>query len=60
LTLALNPGAIGAANEIADRVEGKSRQQIEVNDITHQLREKSDDELRRYLQFGSPGLFGAP
>jgi hypothetical protein len=43
------PGAVHAANEIADRVEGRSRQQIEVADFTADLRTRSDEELRFYL-----------
>ncbi len=35
---------------IFDRLEGRARQQIEVADVTRQLREKSDDELRFYLE----------
>ena len=45
-------GAVGAANEICDRAEGKASQRIEVSDITQQLRAKSDDELRFYLANG--------
>jgi hypothetical protein len=44
------PGAVQAANEIADRMEGRSCQSIEVADITREIREKSDEELRFYLQ----------
>jgi len=44
------PGAVHAASEIADRLEGRVRQQIEVADITAELRDKSDEELRFYLQ----------
>ncbi len=44
------PGAVHAANEIADRIEGRSRQSIEVADITGELRNKSDEELRFHLQ----------
>jgi hypothetical protein len=43
------PGAVHAANEIADRIEGRPRQSIEVSDITAELRTKSDEELRFYL-----------
>jgi hypothetical protein len=42
-------GAVHAAAEIADRLEGRSRQQIEVADITADLRNKSDEELQFYL-----------
>ena len=44
------PGAVTAMGEIADRVEGKARQEIAVADITRQLREKSDAELVFYLE----------
>jgi hypothetical protein len=54
-------GAVMAANEISDRAEGKPHQKIEVNDITEQLRAKSDDELRHYLKFGCwPGEHESP
>jgi hypothetical protein len=44
------PGAVHAASEIADRLEGRSRQSIEVSDITAELRNKSDEELRFHLE----------
>jgi hypothetical protein len=44
------PGAVHAVSEIADRLEGRSRQQIEVADITAELRNKSDEELRFHLE----------
>jgi uncharacterized protein DUF5681 len=44
------PGAVHAAAEIADRIEGRSRQSIEVADITAELRNKSDEELQFYLE----------
>ena len=43
------PSAVHAANEIADRIEGRSRQSIEVADITAEIRNKSDAELQFYL-----------
>jgi len=43
------PGAVHAANEIADRIEGRPRQSIEVADITAEIRNKSDEELEFYL-----------
>src|SRR5215831_12851980 len=43
------PGAVHAASEIADRLEGRSRQSIEVSDITAEIRNKSDAELQFYL-----------
>lgn len=44
------PGAVHAASEIADRLEGRSRQSIEFADITSDLRARSDDELRFHLE----------
>ena len=41
--------AVSAANEITDRIEGRSRQSIEVADITAEIRSKSDAELQFYL-----------
>ena len=35
---------------IFDRLEGRPSQQIEVADITRELREKTDEELRFYLE----------
>ena len=46
------PSAVSASNEIADRLEGRARQQIEVADVTQQLRDKSDYELQFYLDHG--------
>jgi hypothetical protein len=46
------PGAVAAMGEIADRVEGKARQEIAVADITLELREKSDSELMFHLDHG--------
>jgi len=46
------PGAVAAMGEIADRCEGKARQEIAVSDVTRQLREKSDEELKFYLEHG--------
>jgi len=37
------PGAVHAANEIADRIEGRPRQSIEVADITAEIRNKSEE-----------------
>ena len=40
-----------AAVEVSfDRLEGRARQQIEVADVTKELRQKSDDELRFHLE----------
>jgi hypothetical protein len=46
------PGAVTAANEICDRAEGKPSQRIELNDITAQLRGKSNAELQYHLDHG--------
>jgi hypothetical protein len=46
------PGAVHAASEIADRLEGRSRQQVEFADITAELRNKSDEELQFHLAHG--------
>jgi hypothetical protein len=43
-------GAVTAMGEIADRVEGKARQEIAVADITRELRAKSDAELMFHLE----------
>ncbi|MFY9644744.1 MAG: DUF5681 domain-containing protein [Terriglobales bacterium] len=42
--------AVTAMGEIANRVEGKARQEIAVSDITRELREKSDAELAFHLE----------
>jgi hypothetical protein len=43
------PSGVHAANEIADRIEGRARQSIEVSDITAELRSNQSEELRFYL-----------
>jgi hypothetical protein len=43
---------LAAVEAIFDRLEGRSRQHIRVADITHELRLKSDDELRFHLAHG--------
>jgi hypothetical protein len=45
-------GAIAAATEIADRVEGKVHQSLAIADVTRELQDKSDDELEFFLQYG--------
>lgn len=45
-------GAVTAANEICDRSEGKPSQRIELNNITAQLREKSNEDLQYHLDHG--------
>jgi Family of unknown function (DUF5681) len=44
------PGAVHAASEIADRLEGRSRQSMELADITADLRNRSDEELMFHLK----------
>lgn len=41
--------AVTAAAEIANRLEGRATQRLEVNDITADLASRSDDELRFHL-----------
>jgi uncharacterized protein DUF5681 len=41
--------AVTAATEIANRLEGRSTQRVELNDITADLANRSDDELRFHL-----------
>jgi hypothetical protein len=43
---------LAAVATIFDRLEGRARQQIEVADVTKELRDKSDDELRFHLEHG--------
>ena len=44
------PGAVTAANEIADRLEGRPTQQLDVKDVTADLRGRSDEELEFHLR----------
>ena len=44
------PNAVHAAVEIANRIEGKSRQSIEFSDISADLRSRSDGELLFHLE----------
>ena len=46
----LDKTRIMALSEIIDRCEGKAKQQLEVNDITAQLRERSDEDLMYYME----------
>ena len=39
-----------AVELIFDRLEGRARQMLEVADITREIREKSDEELKFYLE----------
>jgi hypothetical protein len=41
---------VPAVELIFDRLEGKAHQRLEVADITRELREKSDEELKFYLE----------
>ena len=43
---------LAAVEAIFDRLEGRARQQIEVNNITRELREKPDEELKCYIDNG--------
>jgi hypothetical protein len=40
---------LAAVEVIFNRLEGRSTQQIQVADVTKQLRDKTDDELRFHL-----------
>ena len=42
--------AVHAASEVADRIEGRSRQSIEVADVSADLRSRTDEELLFYVQ----------
>jgi hypothetical protein len=44
------PGAVHAASEIADRLEGRAPQHIAISDFAAELRTKSDEELDFRLQ----------
>jgi hypothetical protein len=44
------PSAVSAANEISDRIEGRSRQSIEFSDISADIRSRSDEELLFHVQ----------
>lgn len=46
------PGAVHAANEIADRIEGRPPQHIAISDFAAELQTKSDAELEFHLKFG--------
>lgn len=55
---ALNPDPeldrtrIQALSEIIDRAEGKPKQQLDVNDVTAELRQRSDEDLMYHLEHG--------
>jgi hypothetical protein len=42
-------GAVTAVNEIADRIEGRPTQRLDVNDISADLAARSDEELQYHL-----------
>ncbi|MBZ5721181.1 MAG: DUF5681 domain-containing protein [Acidobacteriia bacterium] len=44
--------AVSAAAEIADRLEGRPMQRLDVNDITADLAQRSDYELRYFMEHG--------
>ena len=48
----LDKTRIMAICEITDRCEGKPKQQLELNDITAQLRQRSDEDLMYHLEHG--------
>jgi hypothetical protein len=43
------PGAVHAANEIADRIEGRAPQSIHISDLAADLQSRSDEELEFHL-----------
>lgn len=43
---------IMALSEIIDRCEGKPKQQLDVNDVTAELRARSDEDLMFHLEHG--------
>lgn len=43
------PGAVHAAAEIADRLEGRAPQSIQISDLAADLQSRSDQELEFYL-----------
>jgi hypothetical protein len=42
-------GAVHAANEIADRIEGRAPQSIQISDVAADLQSRSDEELEFHL-----------
>jgi len=46
------PSAVHAANEIADRIEGRAPQSIQISDLAADLQSRSDEELEFHLQHG--------
>lgn len=49
ITCSEGPGAVHAANEIADRIEGRAPQSIQISDFAADLHTRSDAELQFYL-----------
>jgi len=43
---------LSAIGEIFDRLEGKAKQQVDVKDITEELRGRSDEDLLHYAEHG--------
>lgn len=43
------PGAVHAASEIADRLEGRAPQSIQISDLAADLQSRSDEELEFHL-----------
>jgi hypothetical protein len=48
----LDKTRIMALSEIIDRTEGKPKQQLDVNDVTAELRQRSDEDLMFHLENG--------
>jgi hypothetical protein len=48
----LDKTRIMALSEIIDRCEGKPKQQLDVNDVTAELRARSDEDLMFHLEKG--------
>jgi hypothetical protein len=48
----LDKTRIMALAEIIDRAEGKPKQQLDVNDVTAELRARSDEDLMFHLEHG--------
>ena len=45
------PNAVHAANEIADRIEGRAPQSIQISDLAADLQSRSDAELQFFLDY---------
>ena len=44
-----SPGAVAAANEVCDRIEGRAPQSIQISDLAADLQSRSDEELEFHL-----------